>query len=322
MNTITWKADELFLHVLHFPKQEKLYNKYFPNTGTTFNEQRRNLALLLNNNHFTTSTIRPGMPNTVDIGGFHVEPAKPLPKAIKEFLDSAEHGAILFSMGSMIKATDWPTHKREALVKAFGKIKQKVLWKYENETLPNKSENVMISPWIPQRDVLAHPNLRVFFSHGGLLGTSEALVEGVPILAIPVYGDQKTNMNVAVANGYAMVVPYEGLNEESISQALDKILKSSEIALKAKEYSRLFNDRPISPQKALIYFVEYAIKYKGAKHLRPASLEMSFIEINLIDVYAALLIAFLAVLTLTLKFLKFTIGKCFGSNKSTKLKYN
>lgn len=64
----------------------------------------------------------------------------------------------------------WPVDKREAFVKAFGKLKQKVLWKYENETLPGNPGNIKISSWIPQRDILAHPNVKLFITHGGILG--------------------------------------------------------------------------------------------------------------------------------------------------------
>lgn len=64
----------------------------------------------------------------------------------------------------------WPVDKREAFVKAFGKLKERVLWKYENETLPNNPGNIKISSWIPQRDILAHPNVKIFITHGGILG--------------------------------------------------------------------------------------------------------------------------------------------------------
>lgn len=57
-------------------------------------------------------------------------------------------------MGSFIQSTDWPEEKREAFVKAFARLDQRVIWKYENETLPNKPDNVMIGKWMPQRDIL------------------------------------------------------------------------------------------------------------------------------------------------------------------------
>lgn len=46
-------------------------------------------------------------------------------------------------------------------------MKQKVLWKFENDTLPNMPSNVMIRKWLPQNDVLAHKNTILFLTHGG-----------------------------------------------------------------------------------------------------------------------------------------------------------
>lgn len=111
----------------------------------------------------------------IEIAGIHLQPAKPLPNDIQEFLDWATDGAIYFSMGSFIQSKMWPEDKREAFVKAFGKLKLKVLWKYENETLPGNPGNIKIGSWFPQRDILAHPNVKLFMTHGGLLGKIKKL---------------------------------------------------------------------------------------------------------------------------------------------------
>lgn len=39
-------------------------------------------------------------------------------------------------------------------MKVFAKLPQRILWKYENDTLPDKPNNVMINKWMPQYDVL------------------------------------------------------------------------------------------------------------------------------------------------------------------------
>lgn len=39
-------------------------------------------------------------------------------------------------------------------IKVFAKLPQRILWKYENDTLPDKPNNVMINKWMPQYDVL------------------------------------------------------------------------------------------------------------------------------------------------------------------------
>lgn len=190
-NTVFSFIERGLYHGYYKPKHRQLYKKYFPNAKRSFDDIYSNVSIIFSNSHVSSNTVRPYMPNLIEIAGIHVKPAKPLPQDIKEFLDSAKDGAILFSMGSFIQSKQWPVDKREALVKAFGRLKQKILWKYENETLPGNPGNIKIGSWIPQRDILAHPNVKLFITHGGLLGTTEAIVEGVPVLGLPIFGDQK-----------------------------------------------------------------------------------------------------------------------------------
>jgi len=63
---------------------------------------------------------------------------------------------------------------------------------------------------------IAHPNVKLFISHGGLLGTTEAVYEGVPILSMPLFGDQITNIKSVVSKGAAEMMNYGDLNEEEI----------------------------------------------------------------------------------------------------------
>lgn len=168
--------------------QRNLYKKYFPNAKKSFDEVVFNPSLVFINNHFSLTGARPYLPNMIEIGGIHVSKKKEIPAEFKKFISFSEGGFIVFSMGSIVQANQFPEKTREAFVKAFGKLKQKVIWKYENETLPNKPDNVMISSWIPQRDLLAHPNCKLFITHGGFLGTTEASAEGVPMIGFPMFG--------------------------------------------------------------------------------------------------------------------------------------
>lgn len=105
-------------------------------------------------------------------------------------LDNAKDGVILVSWGSMVKADTMPTEKRDTLIKAFASFKkQKFLWKWESE-MENIPENVNIYKWVQQREILCHPNVKVFLTHGGLLGSSEAAYCGTPVVATPMFGDQ------------------------------------------------------------------------------------------------------------------------------------
>jgi glucuronosyltransferase len=225
-------------------------------------------------------------------------------------------------MGSMIQSKDWPEDKREALVKALGKLKQKVIWKYENETLPNQPKNVRIGKWFPQRDILAHPNVKLFITHGGLLGTTEAIAAGVPVIGIPIYGDQRLNIARAKETGYGLSLDFNDLSEEKISEALNEILRNPKYYETAQRISKQFNDLPLSPQESAVYWTEYVLRHNGAAHLRSPSNDLSFIQFHLIDVYALLIVISIFSSIMTYLFLQYLIKKITGKAKPKKIKNN
>lgn len=288
-NTFYSGMEKILYNFYNLRNQRNIYDKYFPKATIPFDEAYKSLSILFTNSHVSSSSARPFLPNMIGINGIHIEPAKPLPNDLQSFLDSADDGVIVFSMGSMVQSTDWTIQQREAFVKTFGKLKQKVLWKYENETLPGNPGNIKISSWLPQRDVIAHPNVRLFITHGGALGTTEALSEGVPLLAFPLFGDQMMNMKRAVAKGYALSLYFKDINEESFSEAVNELLTNPNYDENAKRLSRIFKDRPMDPKQTVVYWTEHVVRHQGAHYLRAAGREMSYIEFHLIDVYATLL---------------------------------
>lgn len=56
--------------------------------------------------------------------------------------------------------------KREAILNAFAKIKQKVIWKWNDESLVVDPNKFLIKKWLPQDSILAHPNVKLFITHG------------------------------------------------------------------------------------------------------------------------------------------------------------
>lgn len=155
-NTYLYYAGELFVHFRLLPDQNSLLKEHFPD-APDLSTILYNASMVLSLSHPSLSDPVPLQPNTKPIAGYHVSPTKPLPKDIKKFLDEAEDGVVLFSMGSNLKSANFEPKKRKAILQAFSKIKQKVLWKFETD-LPEKPNNVMIMDWLPQADVLGRNN--------------------------------------------------------------------------------------------------------------------------------------------------------------------
>lgn len=128
------------------------------------------------------------------------------------------------------------------------------------------------------------------------------------------------NMAKAVSKGYGLQVAFDEVTEESISQALDKLLKDSSYAEIAKKVSSQFLDRPMSPQEAVVYWTEYAVKHHGAKHLQAAASRLNFIELHSIDVYSLLAVIFVVILIIDYYILKAIIKRCFKKKNQQKLK--
>ena len=100
----------------------------------------------------------------------------------QKFLDDAPHGVVYVSFGSVLQSSEMSEENRLKLVTAFGKLKEKVLWKWETETMPNLPSNIMLSKWLPQQDVLAHPKVKLFVTHGGQSSFQETLCHQKPVV--------------------------------------------------------------------------------------------------------------------------------------------
>jgi glucuronosyltransferase len=102
---------------------------------------------------------------------------------IGQFLESAKNGVIYTSFGSHIQASKMPEDLRKKLANVFAKLKpMKVLWKWETEQMPDMPDNVMLSKWLPQQDVLRHPNVKLFISHGGQSSFQETICHKKPMV--------------------------------------------------------------------------------------------------------------------------------------------
>ncbi|XP_075223753.1 UDP-glycosyltransferase UGT5-like isoform X2 [Lycorma delicatula] len=256
----------------------------------------KNTSLVLVNTHPTLNRPRPQVPAVIDVGGMHIGKPEKLPEDIQQYLDNSKNGVIVFSMGSVLLTHTFPEEKRIIFMDTFKQISQNVIWKWENSSLPGQPENVKTFSWLPQRDILAHPNVVAFISHGGLLGTSEAVFCGVPILGIPMYGDQHTNVRAVEASGAAIYLAYNKLTKESFYNALTSLISDKKYRENARRLSELYRDRLLPPLETAIYWTEHILKFGGGDHLRVAAVNMPWYQYLLLDILIGVLVSLVVVL--------------------------
>ena len=51
-----------------------------------------------------------------------------------------------------------------------------------------------------------------------------------------------------------------------------------------QEYSRLFKDRPMTPQESVVYWTEYVLKYNGAPFLKALGTNLPFYQYFMLDI--------------------------------------
>lgn len=73
---------------------------------------------------------------------------------IASFIEGADDGVIYFSLGSNVNSSAMPVEKITAFLEAFSELPQRVLWKWGTDVLEGKPDNVFLSKWFPQQDVL------------------------------------------------------------------------------------------------------------------------------------------------------------------------
>lgn len=235
-------------------------------------------------------------------------------KDIKEFLDSATDGAIFFSLGSNARSSDLSPEKIEMFLNKFRSLKQKVLWKFETN-LANIPDNVMIGKWLPQDDVLSHPNVKLFISHCGKGGITEAKYHGAPIMGMPIFADQFGNADYIAKEGWANVLPLTDLNPQSFSKTLDEALNNSSYGNVVKRLSNLNRDRPEHPLDKAAFWIEYVIRHNGAKHLQSPAVHLNFLQFYMVDVFGFVLVALYAVIKLVKIVFNVLLRKLFGGDR-------
>ncbi|KAH8348067.1 hypothetical protein KR084_003641, partial [Drosophila pseudotakahashii] len=280
-------AEDLLREFSYYPQQNAILEKHFANLldrVPTVKELERNISVILLNNYVPLISPRPISFNMIPVGGLHIQPAKDLPANLQKFLDDASHGAIYFSLGSQVRSADMPPEKLKIFLDVFGCLKQRVLWKFEDESISNLPANVMVQSWFPQADILAHPNVKLFIAHGGLFGTQEAVYNGVPILGMPVYCDQHLNINLGEKAGYALGLDYRRLTSDELRKTLLELIENPKYGNKIKQASKVFRDRPLKAMDTAMYWINYVIEHRGAPHLVAAGVELPRYQFYLLDI--------------------------------------
>ncbi|XP_053511186.1 UDP-glucuronosyltransferase 1A10 isoform X5 [Artibeus jamaicensis] len=313
-------------HITHL--EERLLCHYFVKTGlevaseilqttVTAYDLVSPVSIWLLRTDFVLQYPKPVMPNMVFIGGINCLPGKPLSLEFEAYVNaSGEHGIVVFSLGSMI--SEIPEKQAKEIADALGKIPQTVLWRYTGTRPPNLSKNTILVKWLPQNDLLGHPKTRAFITHSGSHGIYEGICNGVPMVMLPLFGDQMDNAKRMETRGAGVTLNVLEMTSEDLANALKTVINDKSYKENIMQLSSLHKDRPIEPLDLAVFWVEFVMRHKGAPHLRPAAHDLTWYQYHSLDVIGFLLAIVLGVVFIVYKCCAFGCSKCFGKKRVVK----
>lgn len=137
-------------------KQKWDYEEVWPNAKRSYKEMKRNISVIFYNQHVSQSKIpTPLLPMEVELGGsqIHTKP-KPLTSDFQMWMDGAKDGVILWTFGSNVPISMVDSGKVKAILNVLGRLKQRVVMKWELDNIQDLPDNVMARKWLPQNSIL------------------------------------------------------------------------------------------------------------------------------------------------------------------------
>nr|XP_039324085.1 UDP-glucuronosyltransferase 2B4 isoform X2 [Saimiri boliviensis boliviensis] len=194
----------------------------------------------------------------------------------------------------------------------------KVLWRFDGNKPHALGHNTRVYKWIPQNDLLGHPKARAFITHGGASGIYEAIYHGIPMVGIPLFADQPDNIAHMKVKGAAIGLDFNTMSSTDLLNALKTIINDPIYKENAMKLSRIHHDQPVKPLDRAVFWIEFVMRHKGAKHLRVAAHNLTWFQYHSLDVIGFLLACVAAVIFIITKCCLFCFWKFVRTGKKTK----
>ncbi|OCT97141.1 2-hydroxyacylsphingosine 1-beta-galactosyltransferase isoform X2 [Xenopus laevis] len=282
-NTFVYLISRFGVNFLVLPKYDRIMkkNKIFSTRSMYELVQGSSLWMLCTD--IALEFPRPTLPNVVYVGGILTKPVSPLPEELQTWVDNVdENGFVLVSFGAGVKyLSEDIGHK---LAGALARLPQKVIWRFSGNKPRNVGNNTKLVEWIPQNDLLGHPKIKTFLSHGGLNGIFEAMYHGVPVVGIPLFGDHYDTMTRVQSKGMGILLEWKRMTEDSLFASLTEVIHNQSYQQQAVKLSKIHKDQPGHPVSRAVYWINYVLRHNGADHLRAATYNISFYQYFLLDI--------------------------------------
>ncbi|VDL63229.1 unnamed protein product [Nippostrongylus brasiliensis] len=145
---------------------------------------------------------------------------------LSRILEKPSKGVVVFSLGTVSNTTNMPQQmivriRSSGLFRDYATTRSYGEWRVDGV---DSMEHVHLLRWLPQKDIMKWPNMKLLIAHGGYNSLLETAQVGVPAVLMPLFADQKINAMRAQRFGIARVLDKLNLTPDIVYEAVNDVL--------------------------------------------------------------------------------------------------
>ena len=238
------------------------------------------------------------MPNAINVGGLTTKPPHQISPELVNFMYKSSDAVIVVSFGSNDML---PPGVCAIIMEALRQVTNaRFIWRYLQEYPKSIPSHIKLMRWIPQNDLLGHPKVKLFITHGGANGQFEALYNSVPMITMPMFADQPYNARRAEVKGISLTVNIRELKADILVSSIREILFNNSYQENIDRLSQLYRSRPMTPTQRAAYWVDHILEF-GGDHMHSSALDMPWYQYLMLDILTLVLLSLSIIVLITQK---------------------
>ncbi|KAI6184932.1 Glucuronosyltransferase [Aphelenchoides bicaudatus] len=271
---------------------------------------------LVNTDPLIETPETPFSTHMIPVGGAHIDHARPLFAPWNTSVGIGQLGMIIVQLGANTDSSEMPSHLAKAFVGAFSRLKKyRIFWrigpnlKLNGIDLDALPSHINVTTYVPQNDLLANKRTKLLITNGGMSSIMEAVQYGVPMLGIPLYGNNYQTLTKMQQKGLGVTLDKNSITETTLYAAIRQVVDNPKYERNAQEIAKEFAERSYTPFDLVLNSIEHVSRHRSAKFLRSVEKPKGiwlFLRATNIDVY------FISIaLLIFVSFIAFTVLRSF-----------
>ncbi|GMT19986.1 hypothetical protein PFISCL1PPCAC_11283, partial [Pristionchus fissidentatus] len=271
---------------------DALFKKRFGNDYPSIKEQTSHATWIFTNSEPIYDIATPTLSKVVPIPG-NAKEQRSMTFQYWTGVVTKRVRTVIISFGTIARADVMPLEFKQSFVKMFNSFPHiTFVLKYDDleEEFAVKEfvkvENLVLTKWMPQNDLLDHARVVLFITHAGMGSVQELTLRGKPGLFIPLFGDQMRNALMLEQNGSGVHLDKAELGDaDKLIAAVKEALEEHKYFTRAQETKKMIQGKPFSSTDMLLKHVSFAATFGEVPAMRPRSHEMTWMEYHNADVW-------------------------------------